>query len=94
MKEKIKLTTIQIKNYEWVLENINNLNWINNDEANPYILIDGWLGGCLDFEKSELIESLEQAIEAKYFFVINKLNPLDVVVDYCKKLEVEGYDFY
>jgi hypothetical protein len=50
MKEKIKLTTIQIKNYEWVLENINNLNWIKNDEANPYLLIDGWLGGCLDFE--------------------------------------------
>jgi len=93
MKEKIKLTQLQIENYEWVLDNIDNINWSDNDEPNPYILIDGWLGGSLDYEKSDLIETLEQAIKSKEFFLINNLNSLDLVVNHCKNLESDGYDF-
>ena len=68
-ERKNKVNTI--KNYEWVLDNIN---WSDNDEPNPYILIEGWLGGSLDYEKSDLIETLEQAIKSKEFFLIKNLN--------------------
>tara|TARA_B110000263_G_C14879512_1_gene316689 strand:- start:121 stop:414 length:294 start_codon:yes stop_codon:yes gene_type:complete len=94
MKEKIKLTQVQIDEYEWVLENIENIDWIENDEPKPFIMIEGWLEGLLDYEKSELVENLENAINSKEFFLIDKLNSLDLVVNYCKKLESEGYDFY
>ena len=57
MKEYIALSEVQISQYAWVLENIDNIDWIDNDEPKPHILLEGWLGGSLDYEKSELVET-------------------------------------
>ena len=56
-----KLTEQQIKDLEWVKENIS---WIEyqGDEDDPYLSIEGWKGGLLDYPLSELENDVEDAI--------------------------------
>jgi len=37
-----KLTNEQIKNYKWVLNNLDSIDWNEPDGDEPYIICDGW----------------------------------------------------
>jgi len=81
-----KLTSEQINNYKWVLNNLDNIDWNEPDEDEPYIMCDGWLDGVLHYGKSELEDHLKAVIKDGEVKEIEGQIALDLVVDYCKEL--------
>tara|TARA_Y100000741_G_C18206259_1_gene539733 strand:+ start:562 stop:831 length:270 start_codon:yes stop_codon:yes gene_type:complete len=81
-----KLTSEQINNYKWVLNNLDNIDWNEPDEDEPYIMCDGWLHGVLHYGKSELEDDLKAVIKDGEVKEIEGQIALDLVVDYCKEL--------
>ena len=83
-----KLTKEQIKDYKWVLNNLDSIDWNETDGDEPYIICDGWLHGVLNYEKSELENDLKTIIKNEQVKEIQGQIALDLVVDYCKELEL------
>ena len=83
-----KLTNEQIKNYKWVLNNLDNIDWNEPDGDEPYIICDGWLHGQLNYERNELENDLQTIIKNEKVKEIQGQIALDLVVDYCKELEL------
>ena len=57
----IKLNQEQIKDLKWVKENIQEIEH-QGGEDEPYLLIDGWKDGFLDYPISKLENDVEDAI--------------------------------
>ena len=51
------LNGVEIKDFKWVLSIFEGIDWVDPDSEfydEPYIMIDGWMGGFLDYPQSEL----------------------------------------
>jgi hypothetical protein len=83
----IKLNKKQIKDLEWVLENIDMVHW--NDEEDPYFHIDGWLGGSLEYRKEDLENDLVRAIKSKEHHSKYGFDAFELVISHYKKNEEE-----
>ena len=81
-----KLTSEQINNYKWVLNNLDNIDWnksVFDDDV--FISCEGWLdGSSLAYGKSELEDDLKAAIKNGEVKEIKGQIALDLVVDYFK----------
>ena len=83
-----KLTSEQINNYKWVLNNLDNIDWnksVYHDDV--FISCEGWLNGSsLEYGKSELEDDLKAVIKNGEVKEVQGQIALDLVVDYCKEL--------
>ncbi|MBT4682636.1 MAG: hypothetical protein HOB70_06295 [Chloroflexi bacterium] len=83
----MKLNQKKLDDLEWVLDNLFFADW-QNQEDEPYILVEGLKGESYEYMEKQLTEDLERALETGE---VNNMDEFDLVIKYFRNMQQEGF---